>query len=388
VALHNKNFELSYLNTLTTPHMFFHDQEPLDYYMYTNQDIQDFVSTRAYYDRWAKNSEHLPSLIETHLRCCTISPTNFYEKTLICHSEQNSADLADYERNGFVGVYYWNHALTARDWFRFAQHDKVLQPKLNNINHDFLIYNRAWSGSREYRLKFSELLVEKNLVPHCQTSFSAMDNGLYYAYHQFRNSSLAIQNKNLEYQFIKNTSESFASGDYNNKDYANCALEVVLETVFDSTKHHLTEKILRPIACRRPFILASTQGSLQYLRSYGFETFDGLIDESYDLEQDPLLRLHAITNEMQRLCSLPKTSKQKLWQQLYEIAERNHERFFSSQFFDQVVGEYKNNLHTALEKCKLQMSKYWYDIAMQTVPLTSDFHIANQWYETHSGRLG
>jgi hypothetical protein len=48
----------------------------------------------------------------------------------------------------------------------------------------------------------------------------------------------------------------------------------------------LTEKALRPIACGQPFILAATPGSLQYLRSYGFKTFSGYIDETYDTIQE------------------------------------------------------------------------------------------------------
>ena len=44
-------------------------------------------------------------------------------------------------------------------------------------------------------------------------------------------------------------------------------------------------------------MLAATPGSLQYLKQYGFETFHGLIDESYDTILDPRERLKTIVQD-------------------------------------------------------------------------------------------
>jgi hypothetical protein len=44
----------------------------------------------------------------------------------------------------------------------------------------------------------------------------------------------------------------------------------------------LCEKSYKPLACKHPVLMASTQGNLAYLRSQGFETFSELWDESYD----------------------------------------------------------------------------------------------------------
>jgi hypothetical protein len=44
----------------------------------------------------------------------------------------------------------------------------------------------------------------------------------------------------------------------------------------------LCEKTYKPIACKHPLLMISTQGNLSYLRSQGFETFPELWDESYD----------------------------------------------------------------------------------------------------------
>jgi hypothetical protein len=266
--------------------------------------------------------------------------------TILVHSEQKSLETALYEQAGFVSVYYWSHAVIALDWFRYAQHDPLLCFDHNKICQDFLIYNRAWSGTREYRLCFVEQLVKHNLEQYCNIGFNPQD-GKHYSAHQFVNTKFQITNYNLHHNLKLNTHNSTASADYCGKDYAASCIEIVLETLFDDTRWHITEKTLRPIACGKPFILAATPGSLEYLRTYGFETFDGLINESYDKIVDSKTRLHTIIQEMKRIVALDTDSKQVLYTKLHEIAQRNKKRFFNG-LFDQVITEYKTNLNHAM----------------------------------------
>lgn len=64
--------------------------------------------------------------------------------------------------------------------------------------------------------------------------------------------------------------------------YRNSWLEIVPETLCTDA-HYFTEKTFKPILTRTPFLVVSTPGYLQYLKSLGFLTFDSLIDERYDL---------------------------------------------------------------------------------------------------------
>jgi hypothetical protein len=266
----------------------------------------------------------------------------------LCHSEKNSKDLELYQQHGFIGVYYWCHALISRDWYRYAELDPKLAVNFENITHDFLIYNRAWSGTREYRLTLAEMLADNDLISCCRTTFSAIDNQLSYTQHTFTNADLAISRDDLHDLYPPNTHVASASADYNNQDYATIGIEVVLETLFDDSRHHLTEKTLRPIACGRPFILVATAGSLKYLKQYGFETFDGIIDETYDTIPDPRERLVAITQEIKRISSLDRNQKRLLWHKLYAIAERNKQLFFSNDWHDRIVKEFKDNFDSAV----------------------------------------
>jgi hypothetical protein len=285
---------------------------------------------------------------DQNLRSIIGTRHSVYDKTLLVHSEQNSHNLAQYENADFVGVYWWAHAAIAADWYRYAPHDLGLIPNFNQIKKDFLVYNRAWSGTREYRLKFTELLVENNLQQHCQMTFNPHCESGHYTAFQPKNSNFKVQSRDLENYFEPCKVDATASADYTTLDYNNTAIEVVLETLFDDARWHLTEKSLRPIACGRPFILAATAGSLQYLRNYGFKTFDGMIDESYDTIKDPAKRLASICAEMKRISQLPLEQKYQLWQSLYEIADYNKKLFFSDRWQESIFDEFMNNLNRGL----------------------------------------
>lgn len=357
-----------YLN-MTTPIMICHDQEPLKYDLYNEGDFQSAWNSlgKIMSDAAIQIKKHM------HLRSVTVYPFNAYDLTMLCHSEKNSKQLLIYQDNGFVGVYWWSHGIIAQDWFRFAEHDPLLT--VQDIKHDFLIYNRAWSGTREYRLKFAEQLLNQDLLPYCKTSFSKVDNNVVYTDHQYLNPQFKIDRTDIEHHIVPNNTNAESSADYVSLDYQTSAIEVVLETLFDDQRWHLTEKSLRPIACGRPFILAATPGSLRYLRSYGIKTFDGLIDESYDDIQDPVLRIAAIIKEMKRIALLPPSQKKVLWNQLYQISKQNQVLFFSDDWKKTITQELKDNIDNALTIMQSNRTgKFWKQLLIdQPTPVRNGF---------------
>jgi hypothetical protein len=134
-----------------------------------------------------------------------------------------------------------------------------------------------------------------------------------------------------------------ASADYDVKDINSTAVSVVLETVVDD-KIHLTEKILRAIACAHPFVLLAGPGSLAYLRSYGFQTFAKFWDESYDQEPDTVKRMQMIIHTMQQIQTLTESD----WKEIKQIADQNKQHFFSDEFIQHVSNELKTNLDHAV----------------------------------------
>jgi hypothetical protein len=325
------------------PSIYCHDQEPLDYNYY--QTIHRYtIEKLACFDNafgrtlLAEFPEYRPPNIRLY--------ANMYDKTILLHSEKRSYNLELYEQDQFVGAYYWSHGLIARDWFRYAQCCPMNRQTSRNI---FLIYNRAWSGTREYRLKFAEMLVHAGLVDCCQMGISPYEPelGIHYDDHVFDNPLwrplLAIED-----HWPTKEIPSHYSADFDIEDYEVTDIEVVLETLFDDSRLHLTEKVLRPIACAQPFILGATHGSLEYLRSYGFQTFNELWSEEYDSITDPHDRLIAIVDLMQSISAWTEEERNQKMQRARQIAQENQKLFFSDNFSNSIIDEFRNNLKNAM----------------------------------------
>jgi hypothetical protein len=310
----------------SNPQIFCNDQEPLNF------------------DYYEKNS----TFPIHNLRCI---PINLFDQCVLLHSERNGQNLAKYQQHyNFVTAYYWCHAVLARDWFRYAEHVDFNRAG-RRPQKTFLIYNRAWGGTREYRLKLCDLLIDHDLVDDClvTASFTDPESCVYYQTHDFKNPGFKPKHR-LENHFAPNKFTSDYSADFVEQDYFDTDIEVVLETLFNDDRWHLTEKILRPIACAQPFLLCGTPGALQYLRSYGFETFDTVWSESYDQIKDGTARLEQVATVMQTIKEWdPQTRSIKL-DQARQIAKRNQQHFFSKMFFNQVIQELKDNLTTACQQ--------------------------------------
>ena len=110
---------------------------------------------------------------------------------------------------------------------------------------------------------------------------------------------------------------------YQSDFYQNIACDIVVETVFDYPYPYITEKTLRPIACKRMFILIASQGCLLLLKKYGIMTFDDIIDESYDSIADPHTRYKTVIAEIRRFCCLPMNTIKEYMKQNQHKLEHN-----------------------------------------------------------------
>lgn len=124
------------------------------------------------------------------------------------------------------------------------------------------------------------------------------------------------------------------------------AFTLVVETYIDESavsgfsltnddKNFLCEKSYKPLACKHPFLMASTQGNLAYLRSQGFESFPELWDESYDDIADWRERVNRIVDIAKnfdvRQLENPRVREKCLY---------NSARFFDSEIVNQMTQQY------------------------------------------------
>jgi hypothetical protein len=312
------------------------DQEPLDY---------DYYET---VDKNITGFQPVGNLQRTR---------SMYDQVVLLHSEKRGANIEKYNNAPFVPVYYWSHAVIALDWFRYAKHIELAKKS----NKTFLVYSRAWSGTREYRLKFSDYLIQNSIHQHCLTWTTPTESGIHYSNYVFKNTKWKPTCV-LEDYFPESIADSNYSADFDLNDYNATDIEIVLETLFDDDRIHLTEKSLRPIAVGQPFIIAGTHGSLEYLQEYGFKTFGDVWDETYDLIKDSNDRLIAITKLMQDIAGWNPVTKVNKMQQARAIANFNRQHFFSEEFFNLIRKELVDNLTTAFDKIKTNNTfKRWLD---------------------------
>lgn len=307
--LHDYNLTKDEL--MSRPIIICHDQEPLNWDLYSdNHDVAE----QHFKNFDSKPAEIIDFFANLNLRSAVKQLSNTNDLIILTHSERNSNDLEQYTNNGYAPVFVWSHALIARDWFRYAYSDPVLSNAV--ANKSFLLYARDYTGSRAYRKDFVD---------------SVKQHGL--------GSSTVFSDPNTHSDY---------SADYNNQHYANTAVEVVLETVIDRV--HLTEKTLRPIACGKPFLLMAGAHSLDFLKDYGFRTYENIFGH-YDSLSDTD-RQQAIIDYMIWFDNLMPRKRVQVYGQMLSDARFNKQRFFSDRFFDRVIAEYKSNLMWALEECK------------------------------------
>lgn len=353
--------------------MLCHDQEPLNYDLYqlTPQQLCEQFQTpwpaAQEFSILRHNQEYWRWLAGRNMLSAVRS--NIHDRAILLHSEHNSSELARYS-NTTVGAFWWSHAMIARDWYRFAQHDvRLVQDPAHQFQLEFNIYARAWTGTREYRLKFLELLVQHNLTQNSRVTFDHWDHGQHYGSHQAVNPDLQITT-DLD-SLTSQSVNSAASATYTPEHYQQCAIDVVLETLFDDDRVHLTEKILRPLACGQPFMLVGAPGSLAVLKSYGFQTFDTWIDESYDRIQSPGKRLQAVISEMVRVRDMNRAQKTELLSGMLSVAQFNKRHFFSDRFARHIVNELVENVSQARNQIleQHQTGQNWqHERSIMTVP--------------------
>lgn len=101
-------------------------------------------------------------------------------------------------------------------------------------------------------------------------------------------------------------------------------IEIISET--DAIDNFwFTEKTANCLATGKPFILVSGQYSLHRLQTMGFQTFNSVIDETYDTAPTPYSRIAKITQSLTELYNSP--DRNNKIKELYNLANTNINRY-------------------------------------------------------------
>jgi hypothetical protein len=108
------------------------------------------------------------------------------------------------------------------------------------------------------------------------------------------------------------------------------------------------EKIMIPILFKKPFLNLGPLYGLEILKSYGFKTFDSIIDESYDKEIDLDKRMNMVLDELERLSKIDLVEMTK---NLKPILDYNYNLLLDmnknkKKYLEQYFTENINDLHS------------------------------------------
>jgi hypothetical protein len=110
------------------------------------------------------------------------------------------------------------------------------------------------------------------------------------------------------------------------KVYNDTAYTIIAETDCDNTLSFYSEKTAKAMIARRLFVAFSGYKFLENLRKLGFQTFDGVIDESYDLELNDVRRFNMAFQQVKKLSQMDYQQVQALTE---EARQHNFERLYS-----------------------------------------------------------
>jgi len=242
---------------------------------------------------------------------------------------------------GWKTHYYFFHGWACLDWFR--GYDKTfLIPRAadRTPTKTFISPNRIVAGKRDHRVLFLYNIF-KNELDHNYISaprtcvYEGVDISVVASKYNniYSDIEQVFKQAQLPRLFAgENTQEMASCWLTNFNESADSLVYVPTETVFFGQRLHLTEKTFKAIALEMPFVLVAPAGSLEYLRSYGFKTFDGIFDESYDKEIDDRLRIEKVTKLLKELDSMSVDQRQEIHRQCLPIVQHNFDHFYNGEF--------------------------------------------------------
>jgi hypothetical protein len=109
------------------------------------------------------------------------------------------------------------------------------------------------------------------------------------------------------------------------KSYKECFCAVVNESRYASPLGYLSEKTLTAINCKMPFLLVAAPYTLEYLKRFGFKTFNRWWNEDYDLEENHQKRMLMLFDIIDYIDSKSIKELHIMYQEMIPILEHNLE---------------------------------------------------------------
>jgi hypothetical protein len=241
-------------------------------------------------------------------------------------------------KNKQIDIIYAHHV------YKRFKHDN----SLSFFNYDrtvkkekkFLSLNRRW---HDHRLLLVCSLAQQNLLEHGYVSLGVMPNEINSAQNQIDNIFRTRVDFNLlqdGFNKIKNqlplqidpvdlSINHFQTTSLPIEFYQKSYFSLVSSTrgfSWQEPSVGFTEKEVKPIVAKHPFIIHNLPGVLKNLKSMGFLTFEPWFDESYDNEVNDWERMNKIVKEVKRLSELSNDTWDRMLDEMEPVLEHNYNR--------------------------------------------------------------
>jgi hypothetical protein len=190
--------------------------------------------------------------------------------------------------------------------------------------------------NKEHRQFIFNSLRQHNLIDKCYLSLIEKDQWIYYSDDlrplETKAALEAMEKNNGVFNSYINTSfqQYYPISRQMPFDiYKNSWYSIVAETNCH-TWTFISEKTAKPLYAKRIFVMFAAQYHLKKLREWGFQTFDSIIDESYDVEIDRMKRYKMAFDQV---LALSRQDPLSVYRKITPILEHNHDLICNRQHF-------------------------------------------------------
>lgn len=222
--------------------------------------------------------------------------------------------------------------------YRWMKHYRKNVPTFHFKNFTYTVssFNRRYDDYRlmlmalfhdndQFYYTYNEAVPKEDFLNNTQLPIDLFETG-------FKNQLVDQCNKFYSMPFNKIDAQNIVDIEGNIK-FANIIqdsfVHLVNETRFCSPAQNISEKTIRPIIAKRPFVLAGAPGSLALLKKLGFKTFDRWWSEEYDNEYNHHKRLFMIYELIKEILEKDKNELCQMLNEMELVLDYNYQVYLN-----------------------------------------------------------
>jgi len=268
-------------------------------------------------------------------------------------------------------------------WNKFS-YEKIVEYKPIDDRNLFLMYNR---NPRPHRVRFLIELLKNNIFNRGFVSLGDVnmyDPEIY----------LISENDINHFNFLKDNSpihiESAPNLHYNlacnitTEDYDKTFISVISETLIYEDTLFISEKTWKPIMVGHPFIILGNKGTLKFLKSIGYKTFDKWFNEDYDNDNDETIRINKIIKILTYYSQKSKEELSLIREEMKEVCNHNQQNFIRLYGLkygsNNINKEISNLINNVWKDLNIKSFNLVYDVWQNNNPISNgSIYYDNKW---------